>query len=85
MNGCASPQYAFARYGRFWAVYDPAGSLVCVTVYKKGAAEVIRRLSPLDQSLEDQAPPALPTQPADVTPAPGAVRTRASRRYDLSQ
>ena len=33
-----------AKYGRFWAVYDDAGELVCVTVYKKGAVEVIRRL-----------------------------------------
>ncbi|MBI2060644.1 MAG: hypothetical protein HYT87_12815 [Nitrospirae bacterium] len=29
---------------RFWAVYDAAGELVCVTVYKKGALEVARRL-----------------------------------------
>ena len=32
------------RYGRFWAVYD-AGVLVCVTVYLKGAKEVVRRLT----------------------------------------
>ncbi len=30
--------------GRFWAVYDVDGSLVCVTVYLKGAREVVRRL-----------------------------------------
>ena len=34
------------RRGRFWAVHDLRGQLVCVTVYKKGAAEVVRRLSP---------------------------------------
>jgi len=34
------------RRGRFWAVHDGAGLLVCVAVYKKGAAEVVRRLSP---------------------------------------
>jgi hypothetical protein len=34
----------FEKYGRFWAVYDEAGILICVTVYKKGAQEVIRRL-----------------------------------------
>ncbi len=34
------------RRGRFWAVHDPHGQLVCVTVYKKGAAEVVRRLCP---------------------------------------
>lgn len=32
------------KYGRFWAVYDENNELVCVTVYKKGAEEVIRRL-----------------------------------------
>jgi hypothetical protein len=32
------------KYGRYWAVYDRAGVLVCVTVYKKGALEVVRRL-----------------------------------------
>lgn len=34
------------RRGRFWAVKDPEGSLVCVAVYKKGALEVVRRLLP---------------------------------------
>ncbi len=33
------------RYGRFWAVYDAAGLMVCVTVYLKGAREVVRRLT----------------------------------------
>jgi len=33
------------RYGRHWAVYDSAGALVCLCVYKKGAREVIRRLN----------------------------------------
>lgn len=32
------------KYGRFWAVYDKDDVLVCVTVYKKGAVEVIKRL-----------------------------------------
>jgi hypothetical protein len=32
------------KYGRFWAVSE-AGVLVCVCVYKRGAAEVIRRLT----------------------------------------
>ena len=30
---------------RFWALYDEAGALVVVTVYKRGAAEVQRRLA----------------------------------------
>lgn len=32
------------KYGRYWAVYDADG-LVCLCVYKKGAAEVARRLN----------------------------------------
>ncbi len=32
------------RYGRYWAVYDADGALVCVTLYKRGALEVVRRL-----------------------------------------
>lgn len=31
-------------YGRFWAIYAADGTLICVTVYKKGALEVVRRL-----------------------------------------
>ena len=34
-----------AARGRFWSVHDRHGQLVCVTVYKKGAREVVRRLS----------------------------------------
>ena len=30
---------------RFWAVRDPVGELVCLCVYKRGAAEVARRLT----------------------------------------
>lgn len=33
------------KYGfRNWALYDDNGELVCVTVYKRGALEVARRL-----------------------------------------
>ncbi len=36
----------FEKHGsRHWAVYDQARVLVCVTVYKKGAQELIRRLT----------------------------------------
>jgi hypothetical protein len=31
------------RHGRYWAVYD-GEALVCMTVYLKGAREVVRRL-----------------------------------------
>ena len=37
------------KYGRFWAVYA-AGELVCVYVYKRGATEVIRRLTHIHAS-----------------------------------
>ncbi len=32
------------KRGRYWAVYDGAGALVCLAVYKRGAVEVARRL-----------------------------------------
>ena len=43
------------KYGRYWALYDDAGELVCVCLYKKGAAEVLRRL-------QLPAPPVPPTK-----------------------
>lgn len=36
--------YSIRRRDRHWEVRDPAGDLVCVTVYKRGAEEVVRRL-----------------------------------------
>lgn len=41
------PGYTIAKRerSRFWDVLDPAGELVCVTVYKRGAEEVVRRLA----------------------------------------
>jgi hypothetical protein len=39
------------RYGgRYWAVYDASGTLVCVCLYKKGAQEVVRRLTSQEQA-----------------------------------
>jgi hypothetical protein len=32
------------KKGRYFALYDDAGKLVVVTVYKRGAQEVLRRL-----------------------------------------
>lgn len=43
-SGPTSGVYTIRRRARFWAVFDPAGALVCITVYKCGAEEVIRRL-----------------------------------------
>ena len=35
--------FGVVRHGRFWAVYE-GGSLLCVTVYRKGAEAVAARL-----------------------------------------
>ena len=43
-------------YGRYWAVYDVDGTLVCLCVYKKGAAEVLRRLSLERRTTDEQSP-----------------------------
>ncbi len=37
------------KYGQFWAVYDLDDTLVVVTVYKKGAMEVIKRFESLEK------------------------------------
>ena len=42
--------YVVQRRGRFWAVLDAAEGLVCLTVYKRGALEVIRRLGSSDSA-----------------------------------
>ncbi len=43
--------YWFDRYKtRYWAVFSPEGKLVCVTLYKKGAQEVVRLLGSLAAS-----------------------------------
>jgi hypothetical protein len=41
------PLYVFRkrRNTRSWEVLDPQGELVCLTVYRKGAREVVRRLA----------------------------------------
>lgn len=35
----------FQKHSNYWAVYDNNDNLVCLTVYKKGAREVVNRLS----------------------------------------
>jgi hypothetical protein len=37
--------YTICKHKRFWQVRDSGGQLICVTVYKRGAKEVVRRLS----------------------------------------
>ena len=36
--------HTIAKRGRAWAVHDPTGELVALVLYRKGAAEVVRRL-----------------------------------------
>jgi hypothetical protein len=36
--------YVIRKHGRAFAIFDPAGNLVCMTLYLRGAFEVIRRL-----------------------------------------
>lgn len=45
-DGTASEHgaYTIRRRDRHWEVRDSAGELVCLTVYKRGAQEVVRRL-----------------------------------------
>lgn len=52
--------FTITRYGRFWAVRDVAGELVCLCVYKRGAVEVARRLqtaAPTTLELHESASP----------------------------
>jgi len=41
------------KYRSYWAVYDENEKLVCVTVYKKGAMEVKRRMDILLNRLNE--------------------------------
>ena len=58
-------------YSRYWAVWDDQ-DLVAVVVYKKGAAEILRRL-------QMQPPHAPAPAPAPVAPAPPPARRWRSR------
>lgn len=42
------------KYGRNWAVYDEQSKLICLTVYKKGAIEVIRRLQGIKTNIKEE-------------------------------
>ncbi len=51
LPGVPSGVYWLDRYkARYWAVFSPEGRLVCVTLYKKGAEEVVRLLGSLTDS-----------------------------------
>jgi hypothetical protein len=41
----AQAGYTIRKKDRNWMVLDPQGQLVCLTVYKRGAVEVVRRLA----------------------------------------
>jgi hypothetical protein len=43
----AKPSFAIIKqkHSRWWEVRDPDDELVCLTVYRKGAREVVRRLA----------------------------------------
>ena len=44
------------KRGRYFALYDQ-GELVCITVYKKGAQEVKRRIEEVKRMVELADPP----------------------------
>ena len=35
------------KYRNYWALYDEGGEIICVTIYKKGAIEVKKRIEKL--------------------------------------
>jgi hypothetical protein len=41
----ATGAWSIRKRHRDWLVIDPAGELVCITVYRRGAEEVVRRLA----------------------------------------
>lgn len=53
-------RYSITPEGRAWAIHDAVGELVALTVYKRGAAEVVRRLEAAEAALRAVA--------AEVTP-----------------
>ena len=50
------------KWGRYFALYDQ-GELVCVTVYKKGAQEVKRRIEELKAMIEMAKQPVKEDEP----------------------
>jgi hypothetical protein len=43
--------YRIQRRNRHWEVRDPVGDLVCLTAYKRGAEEVVRRMTSLQNDV----------------------------------
>lgn len=42
------------KYGRNWAVLDENQDLICITVYKKGALEVVKRFTDITQKNKEE-------------------------------
>ena len=65
------PAYTYAKKKdtRWWEVRETAGELVCLTVYRRGAREVVRRLAAGDgptihtQQPRERSPAAAPCLP----------------------
>jgi hypothetical protein len=66
------------RKGRYWAVYSNDGALICLTVYRKGAREVVRRLQALAPGPEGRG--ALHTG-AQESPQPTTLTAATRRRW----
>jgi len=56
------------RKTRYWAVYEQSGELLCVTVYRKGAAAVADRLGPASPSHPGSTVQPHPAAPVGITP-----------------
>ena len=70
------------KRGRFWAVFDPEGALVCLTVYKKGAREVLRRLQLNEDKSAGEGEPSA-SSPAALSPSPTSVHERNPPSWPL--
>lgn len=67
------------RHSRFFAVYDAAGELVVVTVYKRGAQEIVRRLTQLPQLTQLPELPQLSPSPLPLIGSTREVRQMQKR------
>jgi hypothetical protein len=69
------------RNGRFFGLYDDAGILICVCLYRKGAEAVMQRLQA--QNGHQPAPPATTGLPVDQLPT-DATRRRWRRALAIA-
>lgn len=71
------------RRGRFWAVHDGAGQLVCLAVYLKGAREIVRRLSPAPTTSAQFGPAGTPAPDRPTLARKGKQYGTRHASYDL--